>query len=107
MGFSRISLADAVQLLTHEPAAVVVDIRDERSFAMGHIPGARHLSNGTLPQFRAEVDDQTPVLVCCYHGISSQPAAQYLASQGYTQVYSIDGGFEGWRHQFPERIAQS
>ncbi len=32
----------------------------------------------------------------CYHGISSQGAAQYLVNQGFEEVYSVDGGFEAW-----------
>lgn len=103
MSFSRISAQDAAALIAQGTAAIV-DIRDERSFAAGHIPGARHLSNSNLTTFRDEVSETTPVFVCCYHGISSQPAAQYLASQGYQQVYSIDGGFEGWRLAFPDRV---
>ena len=42
------------------------------------------------------VDFEQPVLVMCYHGHSSQGAAQYLINQGYDEVYSVDGGFEGW-----------
>lgn len=106
MSFSRISLTDAAALLQQSPVAVV-DIRDELSFDAGHIPGALHLSNANLQRFRDDVAEDTPVLVCCYHGISSQPAAQYLASQGYSQVYSLDGGFEGWRQQFPEQIERT
>ncbi|MGL5597426.1 MAG: rhodanese-like domain-containing protein, partial [Aeromonas sp.] len=48
-----------------------------------------------------EVDVDTPVIVMCYHGNSSQGAAQYLLQQGYDEVYSLDGGFEGWRSTFP------
>jgi thiosulfate sulfurtransferase len=48
-----------------------------------------------------EVDFDTPVIVICYHGNSSQGAAQYLLQQGYDQVYSLDGGFEAWRKEFP------
>lgn len=43
---------------------------------------------------QAEFDQ--PVLVMCYHGISSQGAAQYLVNQGFEEVYSVDGGFEAW-----------
>ena len=34
-------------------------------------------------------------------GNSSQGAAQYLLQQGYDEVYSLDGGFEAWRREFP------
>lgn len=78
----------------------VVDIRDEQSFELGHIPGSFHLTNSTLTQFMNENNLETPVVVCCYHGISSQQAAQYLMHQGFEKVYSMDGGFEVWRTQF-------
>lgn len=103
MSFSRISADDAAAMLASGPVAVV-DIRDEQSFSAGHVPGAIHLSNASLTRFLQDTDDETPVLVFCYHGISSQPAAQYLASQGLTRVHSVDGGFEGWKLRFPDRI---
>lgn len=97
--FQRISVEQALQLL--EQQAVVVDIRDEQSFAQGHIAGAVHLTNTSLGQFMREHDFEQPVVVVCYHGNSSQGAAQYLAEQGYERVYSMDGGFESWRSQQP------
>ena len=81
--------------------AVVADIRDEQSFASGHMAGAFHLTNTSLHQFTQLHDYETPVVVVCYHGNSSQGAAQYLAQQGFEQVYSMDGGFESWRRQLP------
>lgn len=78
----------------------VVDIRDDQSFAVGRIPSAFHLSNGSITQFMNDNDFDTPVVVCCYHGISSQQAAQYLLHQGFEEVYSMDGGFEAWRASY-------
>jgi thiosulfate sulfurtransferase len=78
----------------------VVDIRDVQSFELGHIPSSYHLSNNTMTQFVNDSDFKTPVVVCCYHGISSQQAAQYLIHQGFEEVYSMDGGFEAWRANY-------
>ncbi len=97
-----ISTAEALTLL--EQGAAVADIRDPESFAQGRIPGAYNLTNENLPLFISEADMDQPLLVCCYHGISSQSAAQYLAHQGFDEVYSINGGFEGWRVDCPEQI---
>jgi thiosulfate sulfurtransferase len=36
-------------------------------------------------------------IIYCYKGISSQDAAHYLSSQGFKDVYSVDGGFEEWK----------
>jgi thiosulfate sulfurtransferase len=41
--------------------------------------------------------------VCCYHGNSSQGAAQYFAEQGFTQAYSLDGGYEMWKVLYPQQ----
>ncbi|MEP1593908.1 MAG: thiosulfate sulfurtransferase GlpE, partial [Halieaceae bacterium] len=72
--FNRISAEHAHGMLS-EGKAQLVDIRDEQSFAAGHIEGARHLDNTTLQSFVEEADPDQPVIVYCYHGNSSQPAA--------------------------------
>ncbi|MCL2892373.1 thiosulfate sulfurtransferase GlpE [Brenneria tiliae] len=82
----------------------VVDIRDPQSFAVAHVPGATHLSNETLADFVRGADLDAPVMVICYHGISSRHAAQYLLSLGFAAVYSIDGGFEAWQQRYPQDI---
>ena len=96
--FQHLSVHDAQQLLQH-PETVLVDIRDPQSYAVAHAERAFHLTNDTMVAFMDEVDFEQPVLVMCYHGVSSQGAAQYLANQGYEQVYSVDGGFEAWRRE--------
>lgn len=101
--FKRISLAEGYQLWQQQQARFV-DIRDERSFAAVHIPGSLRLTDANLPQFLAELDGDTPVVVVCYHGNSSQGAAQYLAHQGIDSVSSLDGGITAWAQQFPEAV---
>ncbi|GAA6185011.1 MULTISPECIES: thiosulfate sulfurtransferase GlpE [Alteromonadaceae] len=98
--FEHISV-EQTQALLLDKKAQLVDIRDEQSFAAGHIEGAVHLTNGSLQQFMSETEFETPVIVCCYHGISSQQAAQFLIHQGFEQVYSMDGGFEAWKAAMP------
>ncbi len=100
-GFARISPADARALIDSR-AHNVVDIRDPGAFTAGRIRGARLLNNDTLPAFIDEADVEQPCLVCCYHGHSSQQVAAFLAAQGFAEVYSIDGGFEQWRRDYPQ-----
>jgi len=103
--FQRIDPAQASQLLSD--GAQLADIRDPQSYQQGHIPGATRLDNDNLAQYVAAADKQTPLVVCCYHGNSSQPAAAYLASLGFAEVYSLDGGFELWRQQYPDQVSQN
>jgi thiosulfate sulfurtransferase len=98
--FKRISIQQAEEL-QQNASAIVVDIRDPQSYANGHIPGAIHLTNDNVAEFIEQTDKTRPVVVVCYHGNSSQPAAQFLAEQGFEQVFSMDGGFEAWKLQYP------
>jgi thiosulfate sulfurtransferase len=102
--FKRIPPQQAQNL--REQGAVVVDIRDPQSFANGHISGSRHLDNHSLAAFIAAADFDQPLIVSCYHGNSSKSAAAYLAHQGFAEVYSLDGGFELWRSQYPDQVSQ-
>jgi len=85
---------------------VVVDIRDAVSFSNGRIINALHLTNESLADFLRDADPDAPVVVCCYHGHSSQQAAQFLVSQDFTQVYSLDGGFTQWQLEYPDKISR-
>lgn len=104
----EISLTDAYQQwqqLDQQP--VFVDIRDSQSFATGHIPGSRPLNNDNVAAFVQQTPAETPVVVVCYHGISSQPAADVLQQQGFSIAYSLQGGFTGWQARFPDDVERS
>ena len=98
--FAHISVDKTFELLNSKKARFV-DIRDEQSFEQAHVDDAFHLTNGSLQKFLSDTEFDTPVIVCCYHGISSQQAAQFLIHQGFEEVYSMDGGFEAWRTNYP------
>ncbi len=96
--FSRINISHARELIEQRNAKVV-DIRDEQSYAQGHIENSLSLGNHNIAQFIEDTDPDLPVIVVCYHGNSSQGAAQFLCEKGLEEVYSLDGGFEAWRAQ--------
>jgi len=95
--FQHFSVNQLIQLSESTPDLQIADIRDAASFESGHIEGAINLSNENLASFIAQADMDLPLIVICYHGISSQSAAQYLVEQGFDQVYSLDGGYQAWR----------
>lgn len=98
--FAHISVQETQKKLL-QGGVRIVDIRDDAAFAAGHIKDSTQLTNGSLHSFMSEVEFDTPVIVCCYHGISSQQAAQFLIHQGFEEVYSLGGGFEAWRQNQP------
>lgn len=104
----EISLAEAHQQWQQsDPTPLFVDIRDAQSFAAGRIPGSQPLNNNNLAAFIKNTAATSPVIVVCYHGISSHQAADVLQQQGLSTVYSLQGGFTGWQSRFPDNIEWS
>lgn len=95
MTFQHISPAELKDMMARE-AVTVIDIRDPGSYKDGHIEGALHVDDGNVEDFVAGADKSKPLVVCCYHGNSSQGAAQYMVEHGFSRAYSLDGGYATW-----------
>ena len=98
MHFKHLSCDELAQWLGDTPNDLnIIDIRDRVSYSQGHIRGAVHVDNSTVASYLESTDLKKPLIVCCYHGNSSQGAAEYFFEQGFEETYSLDGGFEEWR----------
>jgi len=106
MQFKRIDVQEARALLNAAPenGLQIVDIRDEQSFANGHISSALHIDNNSVQPFVENADTSKPLLVYCYHGNTSQSAAAYFGEQGFEEAYSLDGGFSDWEVNCTDKI---
>lgn len=93
--FTHLSVNDAAAMILAEQAQVV-DIRDPETFAQGHIPGAVHVNNNNFQDYLENADKTKPLIVCCYHGHASQPAADLFNQHGFGRSYSMDGGMCEW-----------
>ncbi len=93
----RINCEDARTLIETSGSGVqIVDIRDEQSYAQGHMDGAVHIGGSNLQAFIDDAELEQPLIVCCYHGHMSLSAAAYFEEQGFAEVYSLDGGYTEW-----------
>ena len=88
---------DEAEQLIQSKKVIIADVRDRDSYEEEHITNAIHLSMPKLQEFSQTADKNQPILVYCYHGISSQSVGQHLIEQGFREVYSLVGGFEGWK----------
>lgn len=96
MPFKRISIEQA-QLLINTEEVTLLDIRDPESFSAGNIENAIHVTNDNVQAVAETANKEQPLIIYCYHGNSSQGAADYFSSLGFKQCYSVDGGFEEWK----------
>ncbi len=75
---------------------LLLDVRNEEEWAKGHIPGARHIMLGYLPQRAGELLNGQKVVVLCQSGHRSAIGASLLRSAGADAI-SLQGGLEGWQ----------
>jgi len=80
---------------------VLIDVREAEEFQAGHLPGAIHMSRGMLefklaanPQFQSR--DLKITLYCKTSGRAAL-CAQSLKEMGYSNISSIEGGFDAWQ----------
>ncbi|MGJ8618911.1 MAG: thiosulfate sulfurtransferase GlpE [Methylophilaceae bacterium] len=97
MSYQCISVSEAVNILKSE-SATLLDIRDQISFLTGHIADSIHLSNENVDEVVSSLDKEKPVIIYCYHGNSSKGAADYFYNLGFKKSYSVNGGYEVWKH---------
>ena len=90
-----LSVADARAKLDAGDA-VFLDIRDPDSYEEDHILGAIHINDANVAEYISTTDKAKTYIIYCYHGITSQSGAAYFQAQGFTDVYSMDGGFCAW-----------
>jgi rhodanese-related sulfurtransferase len=76
----------------------LVDVREESEFKAGHIPGAIHLGKGVIERDVEKTipDTDAEIVLYCGGGFRSALAADNLQRMGYTNVWSMDGGWRGW-----------
>jgi len=75
----------------------VVDVRAQSEWAEGHLPGARHIMLGYLPERVDEVVDGLPIVVQCRTGARSAIAASILQAAGAPEVINLAGGIRDWQ----------
>lgn len=99
MTFKCISI-DEAKTLIDSSEVTLADVRDSESFRQSNIPNSVHITGETAEAFLSSTSKDKPLIVYCYHGNTSKGAADYFSKKGFTDVYSMDGGFEGWRLKY-------
>jgi rhodanese-related sulfurtransferase len=92
------NVQEVKQQLDAKRTFTIVDVREESEWAAGHLPGAVHLSKGIIERDieNAIPGKATPMVLYCGGGFRSALVADNLQKMGYTNVFSMDGGWHGW-----------
>jgi rhodanese-related sulfurtransferase len=99
----ELNLAQARARLAANPDSLLIDVREESEWAAGHAVEAQHLGKGI---FERDLEAKFPVkdrelILYCGGGFRSALTADAAQKMGYTNVWSLDGGYKamaaaGW-----------
>ena len=95
-----ITAEQAKELMDSEEGYIILDVRTQEEYDLGHIPGALLIPNEVIREQAEEqlTDKEQLILVYCRSGRRSKEAAQVLAELGYTNVKEF-GGINDWPYQ--------
>ncbi|CCD05833.1 TPA: rhodanese-like domain-containing protein [Legionella pneumophila] len=77
---------------------IIIDVRETDEWETGKIPNAIHLSKGIIERDIEKIitDNQSNIVVYCSGGYRCALVADTLQKMGYTNVFSLDTGLQGW-----------
>ena len=89
--------AEVRDLQARGETLVLLDVRDQNEVNLGRIPGAVHISRGTLEtKVEAVIPRDANVVIYCASGNRSAFAAVTMQEMGYATVASMAGGIREW-----------
>ena len=95
----EVSVDDTQARMQSDNAVQLIDVREDDEWRAGHAAGATHLGKGIIERdIEAEVPDKaTELILYCGGGYRSALAADVLQQMGYTNVFSMAGGWKAWK----------
>lgn len=94
----EVRVDDVMNMLGNGEDFDLIDVREESEYARSHIKGAKHIGRGILERdIHIHIDDHDrKIVLYCGGGYRSVLSADNLQQMGYTNVYSMAGGWREW-----------
>ena len=96
-GVREVSVGETGERLKN--GATLIDVREDNEFEAEHAAGAEHIGRGVIERdirFKHPNKDEELILYCG-GGYRSALAAANLQKMGYTNVWSMAGGWTAWK----------
>lgn len=95
--FSQIGQISVHELEEATERLQILDVRSQREWKGGHVPGARHIFLSELRTRLGELDKSKPTAVYCATGYRASIAASILKQEGFAVVSNVPGSWHAWR----------
>ena len=96
---SEVTVEEARRRLSENPAARLIDVREDNEWEAGHASGAEHMGRGVIERDieTRHPDHDAELILYCGGGYRSALACDNLQRMGYTNVHSMAGGWKAWK----------
>ena len=102
-GIPQISVTELKQRLDAGEDLFILDVREPYEYQIANIGGTL-IPQNEVPQRLTEIDRNREIIVHCRSGARSQRIAEFLATQGYTNVKNLAGGILAWADQIDPKV---
>jgi rhodanese-related sulfurtransferase len=92
----QMPLDELRQRLEESDGLQIVDVRGPGEYAAGHAPRAINITLSHLARDLSRLDPKLPTAVICASGYRSSAGTSILAQNGFSQVFNVVGGTNGW-----------
>ncbi len=94
----EIETSEVLKKIQKKANFLLIDVREDSEWSRGHLPHAMHLGKGLIER---DIEKKVPdldqeIVLYCGGGYRSAIAAESIQKMGYTNVYSMAGGFRSW-----------
>ena len=95
----EVSVAETQARMKQNPEAKLIDVREDNEFAAAHAKGSTHLGKGIIERDieTAVPHKDTELILYCGGGYRSALVTDILQKMGYTNAWSMAGGWRAWQ----------
>ena len=81
-------------LLSNKENYYILDVRTQKEWDKGHVPGAHHLELTKAPQALGSIPKGKPIVVMCHSGNRASIVASLLEKEGREGIYNLKNGIK-------------
>ncbi len=83
-----------------EDKAILIDVREFFEYRKSRLKNALNIpSSGNLESASDTISRDSALYLYCTSGFRSKRAAAFFGKQGFSKVYSLEGGIKGWKKE--------
>jgi len=83
--------------LDRKKGMTILDVRTNKEYERGHIPGALHVPLSDIGDKIKKLKKDKELVVYCQNGNQSIWAIKRLMGMGYKNLFNLKGGYSAWK----------